>query len=39
MNALSSKEKSMALNEVRLLASINNPYIIKYKDAFHDEET
>lgn len=34
MNELSSKEKDNALNEIRLLASIDSPYIIKYKSAF-----
>jgi NIMA (never in mitosis gene a)-related kinase len=31
---LSAKEKDNALNEVRLLASINCPNIISYKSAF-----
>lgn len=35
--ALKDKEKQNALNEVRILASINSPYIISYKDAFIDE--
>lgn len=35
---LSSKEWENALNEVRILASIRNPYIISYKEAFIDEE-
>ena len=39
MQALSSKEKEGALNEVRLLASINNPYIVKHKEAFYDENS
>ncbi len=34
---LSEKEKENALNEVRILASIQNPYIISYKQAFMDE--
>ena len=34
---LNEKEKENALNEVRILASINNPYIISYKDVFYDE--
>ncbi|CAK58779.1 unnamed protein product (macronuclear) [Paramecium tetraurelia] len=33
---LSDKEKQNALNEVRILASIKNPYIISYKEAFID---
>jgi NIMA (never in mitosis gene a)-related kinase len=35
---LSEKEKDNALNEVRLLASINTEYIIGYKEAFWDEQ-
>lgn len=31
---LSEKEKQNALNEVRILASIHNPNIIAYKEAF-----
>lgn len=38
MNELSSKEKDNALNEIRLLASIDSPYIIKYKSAFFEEK-
>ena len=34
---LSDKEKENALNEVRILASIDHPNIIGYKDAFIDE--
>ncbi len=34
---LSDKEKSNALNEIRILASINNKNIISYKEAFFDE--
>lgn len=34
---LSDKEKQNALNEVRILASIRNPAIIGYKEAFLDE--
>lgn len=37
MNKLSQKEKENALNEVRLLASIDNEYIVSYKDAFYEE--
>ena len=36
---LSDKEQENALNEVRILASISNPYIISYKEAFVDERT
>ena len=34
---LSDKEKENALNEVRILASINNPNVVSYKEAFIDE--
>lgn len=37
MGNLSAKEKENALNEVRILASIKNPYIISYKECFIDE--
>ena len=37
MQKLSNKEKESALNEVRILASINHPNIIGYKEAFFDE--
>jgi len=39
MNSLSSKEKEGALNEVRILASINTPYVVKYKEAFYDDSS
>ncbi len=34
---LSEKEKTNALNEVRILASIKNNFVISYKEAFFDE--
>jgi NIMA (never in mitosis gene a)-related kinase len=34
---LSEWEKENALNEVRILASINHPNVIAYKEAFIDE--
>lgn len=34
---LSSKEKDNAINEVRILASINHNNIISYKEAFIDK--
>ena len=34
---LKEKEKQNALNEIRILASINNKNVIAYKDAFFDE--
>lgn len=39
MMNLSDKEKENALNEVRILASINCPNIIAYKEAFVDESS
>jgi len=35
---LSEKERENALNEVRILASIQTKNIISYKEAFIDEE-
>ncbi len=37
MMKLSEKEKINAVNEVRILASINHPNIIAYKEAFFDD--
>lgn len=37
MMNLSEREKENALNEVRILASINHPNVIAYKEAFIDE--
>ena len=37
MQNLSAKEKENALNEVRILASINSPNVVAYKEAFIDE--
>ena len=37
INKLNKKEQNNALNEVRILASINSPYIIGYKESFIDE--
>ena len=34
---LTEKEKENALNEVRILASIEQPNVISYKEAFIDE--
>jgi NIMA (never in mitosis gene a)-related kinase len=37
MQHLSEKEKDNAINEVRILASIDHPNIVAYKEAFIDE--
>lgn len=39
IGSMGNKEKENALNEVRLLASINCKQVIGYKEAFFDEET
>lgn len=39
MLSLSEKEKENALNEVRILASIDHPNVIGFKEAFIDEAT
>jgi NIMA (never in mitosis gene a)-related kinase len=39
LGKLAEKEKENALNEVRILASIDHPNIIAYKEAFFDEGT
>lgn len=36
ISSLSEKEISNCLNEVRILASIENPFILSYKDSFYD---
>lgn len=36
---LSNKEKDNAINEVRILASINHTNIISYKEAFIDKQS
>jgi NIMA (never in mitosis gene a)-related kinase len=39
MQRLSNKEKENALNEVRILASIEHETIIGYKEAFFDDQS
>ena len=39
MQKLSDKEKENALNEVRILASIEHPNIVGFKDAFFEESS
>lgn len=36
---LNEKEKQNALNEVRILASVQHPNIVAYKEAFFDEDS
>jgi len=36
LHGLSDREKDNALNEVRILASLKVPNVIKYKEAFID---
>lgn len=37
LGSQSQREKENAVNEIRLLASINSPYVIGFKDSFFDE--
>lgn len=39
MGKLSEKEKQMALNEIRILASINHPNVVGYMEAFFENKT
>ena len=39
ISQLSTKERENALNEVRILASLNHENIVGYKEAFFDEDT
>ncbi len=39
LSKMESKELQNALNEVRLLASIRNPFVCGYKEAFIDSAT
>lgn len=36
---MNQKDKDNSLNEVRILASIRNPYVIAYKEAIYDESS
>jgi NIMA (never in mitosis gene a)-related kinase len=36
---LKEKEKENALNEVRILASLNDEFIVGYKEAFFDDQS
>jgi NIMA (never in mitosis gene a)-related kinase len=39
LSALSRHEKENALNEIRILASVDHKNVIGYKEAFYDEES
>ncbi len=39
MQKLNVREKNNALNEIRILASIKDPYVIGYKESFFDEQS
>lgn len=39
LHNLKDKEKRNALNEIRILASVQHPNIVSYKEAFFDEES
>ena len=39
MEKLNKKEQENSVNEVRILASINHPNVIGYKEAFWDDKT
>jgi NIMA (never in mitosis gene a)-related kinase len=39
LSALNRHEKANALNEIRILASVNHKNVIGYKEAFYDEES
>eukprot|EP01017_Pseudomicrothorax_dubius_P047592 TRINITY_DN8570_c0_g3_i4.p1 TRINITY_DN8570_c0_g3~~TRINITY_DN8570_c0_g3_i4.p1 ORF type:complete len:552 (-),score=113.95 TRINITY_DN8570_c0_g3_i4:44-1699(-) len=39
LDKLNERERQNSVNEVRILASIDSPYIVGYKDAFFDEAT
>jgi NIMA (never in mitosis gene a)-related kinase len=39
LHHLSDKEKENAINEVRILASLKNPNIIQYKEAFVEPQS
>ena len=39
MGKLNEKDKANALNEVRILASIDAPNIIEYKECFFDDQS
>ena len=39
MNKLNAKEKDNAINEVRILASINHENVAGYKEAFFEESS
>ena len=38
MNNLKEKEKLSAVNEIRILASLETPFVVGYKEAIYDEK-
>jgi len=39
LHMMSEKEKENSLNEVRILASVNDEFIVSYKEAFFEDES
>ena len=39
MNLLSERERINSVNEIRILASLNDPNIISFKEAFFEEQS
>ena len=37
--SLKPREIQNALNEIRIMSSIQNPYVISYKESFYDENS
>jgi NIMA (never in mitosis gene a)-related kinase len=36
---LKAREKQNSLNEIRILASIDSPYVVSYKEAFFEDDS
>ena len=39
MSRLSEKDKSNALNEIRILASLKSDHVVEYRDSFFDAQS